>query len=920
MRREPSGRFVPRARALVPALALVVVPLVVAGLAHAAVVVGADGKATRVNPITPAIQAVRKLNHRGTPPTPTPAPTTATPTITPTPSPNAPVVTGTGEGTADKEFNSCKKFPAGKRIVKLNMKPETELGDLISWISSITCRQFLLPGTIPGNSKKVTIIAPQLITPEEAYRLFLAALDSVGLTVEPDGKFLRIIETLRAKSTPIPYYGDAAGMPAGEGYITRLVHVDNGDINEINNVLTRLKGEQGDIVVYAPQNALIITDRATNVARMLKILDEIDQPGASGEKVWIVTVHNTAATDMATKLADIFQVAQVGSKKTGAAAPTPGAAAKAAKAGDLSTELTVSKIIPDERSNQLIVIATERAYQRVLLLVKKLDVPLTGGDGRIHVYYCENANCDELAQTLGAVTGVSVSGATGGRSRSTRPGATPPAPTPTPTPGGGATTGRENLLFEGEVRINFDRPTNSLIVVSSLTDYQALRRVIELLDSPRKQVFVEAMILEVTIDKDRTLGASWHAAVPKNLFGMGNASLIVGGLNPSKTLFPQSAIAETMLAGVLGPVLPADQARALGTSSTTVVDIPQFGVLVKALQTNSDVDVLSNPHLLIMNNEEGEISVGSRIPFPVSTLGLGAAAGATGAAGLGALGGLGVGGLFPQVQREKVALELKLTPHVNEHDLVRLEVDEKISEVAPGASNLGPSTSERTAKTIVVAKDQQTILIGGLMSDKTINSVTKIPILGDIPILGFFFRNTEKHIVKTNLIIAITPYVITDQSDLRRVLDKKMKERREFVERFGGDPEHTIDGEIDYRRKRGMLEEINRAAHEAQAEEDEILRIRTQEAEDESGPLELPAPPRGNVDDGATAPATGTTPAIAPPTGTPAPATSAPTGGTAPSTPPVRRVFGTPPATTPAPGTTTPPPASTPPLPPAVVP
>jgi general secretion pathway protein D len=853
---------------------------------HSAVVVGADNTVTRVpeKPGQPAqlLNAARKLGRRsvGEPPAP---PAATTPAV----NPNAPVVTGTAELPGEKEFNSCKKFPAGKRIVKLNMKPDTELGDLISWISSITCRQFLLPGTIPANSKKVTIIAPQLITPEEAYRLFLAALDSVGLTVEPSGKFLRIIETLRAKSTSIPYYGDGDNMPAGENYVTRLVHVENSDVNEMSQVLSRLKGEQGDIIVFLPQNALIITDRATNVDRMLRIMKEIDQPGGTGEKVWIVQVHNTAASEMAQKLADIFQVAQLGSKKGAAPAPTPGAPKP--KTGDLVTELTISKIIPDERSNQLIVIATERAYARVLLLVKKLDVPIEGGDGRIHVYYCENANCDELAATLGAVTGVAVAGAAGGRQR-TRGAAAAPAPAPTPTPGG--QSGKENLLFEGEVRINFDRPTNSLIVVSSLKDYQSLRRVIERLDSPRKQVFVEALILEVTLDKQRDLGASWHGALPQNLFGLDSPSLIVGGLNPSKTIFPASSITETMLAGILGPVLPADEARSLGTSSTTIVDIPKFGVLIKALQTNSDVDVLSNPHLLIMNNEEGEISVGSRIPFPVSTLGLGAAAGATGAAGLGALGGLGVGGLFPQVQREKVALELKLTPHVNEHDIIRLEVDEKISEVAPGSSNLGPSTSERTAKTIVVAKDQQTILIGGLMSDKTINSVTKIPILGDIPILGFFFRSTTKKVVKTNLIIALTPYVINDQSDLRHVVERKMKERREFIERFGGEDRHSIDGVIDYRRKRGMLEEINRAAREAQQEEDAITAIRLKEQEGESGPLELPpmVPVRstGGDEGGAAAPARSTAPAPTPARGTPAPAPSTPPPATPP--PPANQV------------------------------
>ncbi len=522
--------------------------------------------------------------------------------------------------------------------------------------------------------------------------------------------------------------------------------------------------------------------------------------------------------------------------------------------------MMISKIIPDERSNQLIVIANERAYARVLTLVRKLDVPIEGGDGRIHVYYCENANCDELAQTIGAVTGIVVTGAGSTRSRNSR------SSTPAPTPSGGTGKPLEgaNLLFEGEVRLNFDRPTNSLIIVSSLKDYQSLRRVIELLDSPRKQIFVEAMILEVTLDKERDLGASWHGVKPQSLFGLSGPSLIVGGLNPANTLQPTNALGDTMLAGILGPVLTPAEAAGLGSAATATVDIPSFGVLIKALQTNSDVDVLSNPHLLIMNNEDGEISVGQKIPFPVSTLGLGGAA----AGGASALG-LGLGGLFPQVQRENVALEIKLTPHVNEHDVIRLEVDVKDSELAAGGSpTLGPSTSERSAKTIVVAKDQQTILIGGLMSDKVINSVTKIPLLGDIPILGFFFRSTTKHIVKTNLIIALTPYVINDQSDLRRVLEKKMKERREFVERFGGEERPSLEANIDYRRKRGMLEEINRAARDIEKEEAEMDAIRIKDAMDESGPVDLPVGPGSNSGSAGPAPNGGV---AAPPAGAPPP-------------------------------------------------
>jgi general secretion pathway protein D len=872
-------------------VATVVAILLGASPLRAAVVTGPDGKPVRVNPgesapgaskppaspgatpppgtpRTPGLPGLPGLlgGKRGRPPAPTTTPGSApaTGTTGAAPAGGAPGVTGSTQLIGDKDFNTCKKFPPGKRIVKLNLKPDTELGDLIAWISSITCKQFLLPGTIPANSKKVTVVAPELITPEEAYRLFLGALESSGLTVEHTGKFERIVETAKIKTMGgVPFVGEGGGdVASAETYVTRLVHVENVDPNEVAQVLGRIKSEQGDIVVFAAQNALIITDLGSSINRMMRVLREIDQPGAN-EKVWIISLKHTGATEMAQKLGEIFQVQQA-VKKGGGGAPPPQGGAKP-KIGDLTTEMIISKIIPDERSNQLIVIATERSYQRVKRMVDQLDREITadGGDGRIHVYYCENANCDELAQTLGAVTGVTVnvsSGGAGGRSRSRGAAATPAPAAPA---AGGQTQGIQNLLFEGDVRINFDRPTNSLIIVSSLKDYQAVRRVIQRLDSPRKQVFVEAMILEVTLDKQRDLGVSFHGAKPFDIPGLDNQSLAVGGLNPAKTLFPAGALTETMLAGVLGPVLSPEEARNLGAGSTATLDIPSFGVLIKALQTNSDVDVLSNPHLLIMNNEDGEISVGSRVPFPVSTFGIGGGSAPGGAAPI--PGFAGVSSFFPNVQREKVALELKLTPHVNEHDMVRLEVDEKISELAPGSSNLGPSTSERTAKTIVVAKDQQTILIGGLMSDKVINTVTKVPLLGDIPILGFFFRNSTKKVVKTNLIIALTPYVISDMSDLRRVLEKKMKERREFVERFGGQERPNPEAEVTYRKKVGMLEEINRVAREVKSEEDELTAIRVRQQQDESGPIDLPVGPSGGSPPGpASAPAPAT-PSPAPP-------------------------------------------------------
>jgi general secretion pathway protein D len=186
-------------------------------------------------------------------------------------------------------------------------------------------------------------------------------------------------------------------------------------------------------------------------------------------------------------------------------------------------------------------------------------------------------------------------------------------------------------------------------------------------------------------------------------------------------------------------------------------------------------------------------------------------------------------------------LKLKLTPSVNEHDIIRLDVDQEISDVeSQNYNGMGPATSKRAVKTTVVARDQQTVVIGGLMADRISENITKVPILGDIPVLGFFFRNTVKEVKKSNIIIAITPYVVSDLSDLRRVAEKKLRERREFIERFSSleDTSNIDKLEVDTHRKRGMLEEINRSVREMEEDEKQLMHIRERDQRDESVPVE----------------------------------------------------------------------------------
>jgi general secretion pathway protein D len=460
-------------------------------------------------------------------------------------------------------------------------------------------------------------------------------------------------------------------------------------------------------------------------------------------------------------------------------------------------------------------------------LVHKLDVPLeeaTGGsEGRFHVYCCENANCNELAATLSAITGVQVVGSLAGNTRS-RAGRAPVAAAAPRGP-----QNPSNLFFQSDIRISFDGATNALLIMSTFRDYQALLRVIEPLDVPRKQIFIDAAIMEVLLDKTRRVGVSYHAGSGQSLAG--ESSLLMGGFNANQTMNPAALVSNL---GGLSAALFGPTTGDLGNSTLfrgLPINIPSFGVFLHLLQTNSDVNILSNPDILIMNNAEGEISVGEVLPFPSTTT---AALGQTAGGGMGYMP-------FTSVQRQPVELKLKLTASVNEDDVIRLDVDQQISDVtSPNYNGMGPATSKRSIKTTVVARDQQTVVIGGLMADRTTETVQKVPILGDIPVLGLLFRNTTKTVKKSNILVALTPYVVSDPSDLRRVAAKKLRERQEFIDRYGSleDTSNLSRTEIDYHRKRGMLEEINRSVREMEHDEAALRKLRERDLRDESAPVE----------------------------------------------------------------------------------
>jgi general secretion pathway protein D len=405
-------------------------------------------------------------------------------------------------------------------------------------------------------------------------------------------------------------------------------------------------------------------------------------------------------------------------------------------------------------------------------------------------------------------------------------------------------------MFEGEVRITPDKSTNSLIITSSNRDYATLRLVLDKLDRPRRQVFIEAVVMDLDVSDQTNVGVAFHGGAPVTTGG--ESSLLLGGFQASKSIgFPNPAggadLVSGLAAGIRGPDLASTDQLIPGS---TGLSIPAFGIVLNALATSGKSNVLATPHIIATDNVAAEIQIGQNIALQQNVGGgLQNLAGLAGAAGgganpLGLLGGLGGGFAAP---RQDVGNKIKVTPHINESNQVRLEIDQESS--SPGASNgdLGAvSINKRTANTTVVVADQQTVVIGGLMQDAYTTTRTKVPVLGDLPILGALFRTTETLKKKTNLLLILTPHVIRDQTDLRRIFERKMQERQEFLDRY-----FVFSGEDwtpprDWTRTNGLVEDIRKSyADIAEAERLKLESEQLPNAEREpSDPLELPGTPK----------------------------------------------------------------------------
>jgi len=723
---------------------------------------------------------------------------------------------GKGGPKVIEKDEKCRPLPPRVRV-KMNFN-EAEVIEIVQWISKQTCQNFIIGDGIRGG--KITILSNTAVTANEAYRAFLSALNVNNMTVVQVGKFLKVqMKRDAAKDTIPTYIGEEVNIPALDQMVTRVVQLKFVDANNINATVKQLTTKDGDSYPYAPTNTLIISDTGSNLHRLMQIINQLDTP-LGQEEIRVIQIEYAAATELAQTLEEIF--GDKGQSKGRGRSPSssrrikpvrPGKGATTAPAGGEGGEegVSVSKIIADERTNMLILVATSRSFPRIQELIAKLDVPIPG-EGQIQVVYLQHADAEELASTL---TSLAQGTSSRPKSSTTRRGGSK-------TAGGGAPKAAE--LFQGEVKVTADKATNSLVIVASQQDYKSLLAVIKKLDIPRRQVFVEAVIMEVNVDTNKETGIAFHGGAATKIGGetiplFFGTQFKVQGSNIN-SLVPNISLLGFM-SGLSGPELSADESI-LGS-----IALPSVGLVIHALQTDSNVNVLSTPHILTSDNEEAEIKVGENIPIPAGYGGYGGMSNLMGLAssymgtqsttttasryggyggygGLGSLMGMGMGA----INRQEVGLTLKIKPQINEGNVIRMELEEELSEVKDTSNPLGPTTTKRSAKTVVAVEDQQTVVVGGLMRDKIDIGESKIPILGDIPVLGIFFRTKKHQKTKTNLLLFLTPYVIDGPEDFRRIFERKMQERKEFIERFYGEgPEY--EAFIDFRKRHGPLADIH---------------------------------------------------------------------------------------------------------------
>lgn len=613
-----------------------------------------------------------------------------------------------------------------QRFVSIDFN-NVDISVFIKFISELTNKNFVIDQRVKG---KVTIISPSKISVGEAYKVFESVLDVHGFATVETGKVIKIIPSPDARTKNIETRTKARGGSDDDQVVTQLMPLRYADPDEVKRLFTPMVSKSSVILSYAPTNTLIITDRYSNIVRLMKILKTIDIPGV-GREITVFPVHNADAANLVSLLDTVF--------KTTATTP---------KKGKIVSTDRSAAFVADERTNTIIMVASEDATDRIRGLIEILDQETPKGKEKIHVYYLEYADAEELVAVLKDL------------------------PQGEQTKKAGA---KEAPVVSSDVTITADKATNSVIITADRDDYATLVEIIRQIDIPRSMVYIEALIMEVNAEKSFDLGTEWIVGDDVDLAN-DRQGIAAGGFVKEDSAITVSTT------GQIIPALTSGFSMGLFGEAVEIggITFPSIAAIVQAYKKDEDVNILSTPQLLTTDNQEASITVGKNVPYQTTT-------------------STTDNDTYNSYEYRDVGKTLKITPQINKDRMVRLNISLEVSSLE-STTDFRPTTLKRTVETTVMVKDSNTVVIGGLIDDTFSQTEYKVPCLGDVPGLGWLFKSRAKGNEKSNLYIFITPKVLENPSETvslsqtkKDEIDKKMETQIKLYRGGGehGDPPPT---------------------------------------------------------------------------------------------------------------------------------
>jgi len=594
----------------------------------------------------------------------------------------------------------------------VNLK-NTDIQEFIKFVADVTGTTIVVDPNVRG---EVKVISSKPVSKAELYDLFLSILDVHGYTAVRSGQVIRVIQNKDARSAPVPV-GDTDDTLMNDEYVTQVVRLENVSAAKLIPVLRPLVPQQAHLAAYAPSNAIIISDIRSNISRVLEIINRMDRSAVQTTQV--IKLKYGVAEDVVNMLKTLEE-------------------SRNSEGGDADKELT---LVADKRTNSVVVTADELSAERVRELINYLDTPLEQS-GNVKVMYLEYANAVEIAEVLTRVMqNITRLDDEGNRQRSSNSNST----------------------------IEADEGTNALIITADADEMAALEAVIHRLDIRRAQVLVEAIIVEMEFSEGQELGLQWLFSNDSGIFGSNisaDSSRLSRNAELAGAIIPgaddNGVTSNDINVGNVAGALAQSPGATLGWG---VVDSDlTMAVILNALETQGNANILSTPSLLTLDNQEAFITVGQQVPFVTGSF--------TNTGGAG-----NVQNPFQTIERQNVGVTLQVTPQVNEGDSVVLDIVQEVSSVST-AQLLRASdviTNERKIETKVLAKDGDIVVLGGLVKDDVQDSQQGVPLLSDIPLLGRLFRSDTVSVTKSNLLVFIKPTIVRSDEDLRGATAEKYR-------------------------------------------------------------------------------------------------------------------------------------------------